>query len=344
MERIGLVLAGGGGKGAYQIGVWKYLEECGLAQHICAVSGTSVGALNAAMFSAGNYDAAEHIWINIAPNKILSPKEIEIEKIVENLIIALGACLLNDPIVVDASIGMLKSHIAYALEKMLRRNYMFSREGLVEIMDNEVDFPAICNSLIPCYATCLNLSNGKPQRFLLNEQSADNIKKILLASSAIPVVFDTVNVEGTNYYDGGIPIIGDNVPIQPLYDLGIENIIVVQLDQQTPVDKSKYPNSRIIEIVPSEKLGGLIDGTLDFNSEGAVKRIEHGYEDAKSVFGTFVETVKIEKINQILMNCFCKEETEFQRNRQMISEKREALKLQKANDGFDEMLKDLGCK
>ena len=50
-----VVLSGGGSKGAYQIGVWKYLEECGLAQHICAVSGTSVGALNAALFSTGNY-------------------------------------------------------------------------------------------------------------------------------------------------------------------------------------------------------------------------------------------------------------------------------------------------
>ncbi len=45
MPNIGLVLAGGGGKGAYQIGVWKYLHEVGLDRNITAVSGTSVQSL-----------------------------------------------------------------------------------------------------------------------------------------------------------------------------------------------------------------------------------------------------------------------------------------------------------
>ena len=47
-QRIGLVLEGGGGKGSYQIGVLKAIRELGLEKKIVAVSGTSVGALNAA--------------------------------------------------------------------------------------------------------------------------------------------------------------------------------------------------------------------------------------------------------------------------------------------------------
>ena len=50
-EPLGLVLAGGGGKGAYQVGVWKALSEYGLAQRVTVISGTSVGALNGALFS-----------------------------------------------------------------------------------------------------------------------------------------------------------------------------------------------------------------------------------------------------------------------------------------------------
>jgi len=50
-NKIGLAFVGGGGKGAYQIGVWKALCETGLDKQVQAVSGTSVGALNAAMFS-----------------------------------------------------------------------------------------------------------------------------------------------------------------------------------------------------------------------------------------------------------------------------------------------------
>ena len=37
MEKLGLVLDGGGGKGAYQIGVWKYLKEVGLDNNIKAI-------------------------------------------------------------------------------------------------------------------------------------------------------------------------------------------------------------------------------------------------------------------------------------------------------------------
>ena len=48
---IGLVLSGGGAKGAYQAGVWKAMCELGLARRVRAISGTSVGALNAAAFA-----------------------------------------------------------------------------------------------------------------------------------------------------------------------------------------------------------------------------------------------------------------------------------------------------
>lgn len=48
----GLVFCGGGGRGAYQIGVWQALRERGLDKYTAAVSGASVGALNAALLPA----------------------------------------------------------------------------------------------------------------------------------------------------------------------------------------------------------------------------------------------------------------------------------------------------
>lgn len=65
MKGIGLVFAGGGGKGAYEIGVWKYLHEIGLDQYVRCVSGTSVGALNAALFVGSSYELAEKLWLDI---------------------------------------------------------------------------------------------------------------------------------------------------------------------------------------------------------------------------------------------------------------------------------------
>lgn len=69
--KIGLVLAGGGGKGGYQIGVWKYLKEIGLEKNISVISGTSVGGLNAVLMGCVDYKIAEKIWTTEIDDKIL---------------------------------------------------------------------------------------------------------------------------------------------------------------------------------------------------------------------------------------------------------------------------------
>ncbi|MBA3005259.1 MAG: hypothetical protein FP810_01450 [Desulfocapsa sp.] len=67
---VGLVLAGGGAKGAYQIGCWKALRACGLL-HFGAIAGTSVGALNAVLVAQDDYDKAESIWYNMSFSRVL---------------------------------------------------------------------------------------------------------------------------------------------------------------------------------------------------------------------------------------------------------------------------------
>ena len=74
MKKVGLVLEGGGGRGAYQIGVWRALRESGLEEYIAAVSGSSVGGLNAALFIQNDLEKAEKIWNSISPEQILTPR------------------------------------------------------------------------------------------------------------------------------------------------------------------------------------------------------------------------------------------------------------------------------
>ncbi|MFP4698550.1 MAG: patatin-like phospholipase family protein [Eubacteriales bacterium] len=66
-NKIGLVFCGGGGKGSYQIGVWKALEEYGVSKNISGVSGTSVGTLNAALFIQSDVYMAQDVWLDISP-------------------------------------------------------------------------------------------------------------------------------------------------------------------------------------------------------------------------------------------------------------------------------------
>ena len=61
-NEIGIVLAGGGTKGAYQIGVWQALAENGIMEHITGFSGSSIGAFNSALMVNGDLDLAKHIW------------------------------------------------------------------------------------------------------------------------------------------------------------------------------------------------------------------------------------------------------------------------------------------
>ena len=73
-RKIGLVLAGGGGKGSYELGVWKYLSEIGLVKKISVISGSSVGALNAILLSLCDFDTAVNIWSTQLEDNILDFK------------------------------------------------------------------------------------------------------------------------------------------------------------------------------------------------------------------------------------------------------------------------------
>ena len=54
---IGLVFSGGGTCGAYQIGFWRAFRESGMEKNVSAVSGSSVGSLNALLFAGGDPQA-----------------------------------------------------------------------------------------------------------------------------------------------------------------------------------------------------------------------------------------------------------------------------------------------
>ena len=65
----GLVLSGGGTKGAYEVGVWKALQE--LKIPLRGISGTSIGALNAAMFLCLDLKKIEEIYRDIRLTDVL---------------------------------------------------------------------------------------------------------------------------------------------------------------------------------------------------------------------------------------------------------------------------------
>ena len=337
MNGIGLVLAGGGGKGAYQIGVWKYLRETGLEKNVRAVSGTSVGALNAALFATGDLDRAEQIWRNMKPELILSPDTLSVEDVSRWLSES------GIPSVSGARKFPSAAKMAPVIDTAVRQSAPFSRDGLLYLMREGVDFTAIRNAQIPCFATCLTVSGFEIRRFDLRQYSPEDAQTILLASSAIPVVFDNVAFQGETYCDGGVPFLGDNTPIAPVFALDLKYIIVVHLTRDVLINHGKYPDAKLIEITPQRDLGGLTDGTLDFTPEGAAWRIEQGYEDTKKALGGFVDAAMIHKQNEMIFQAFEESERRYQDRIAMMRAQRTGALSSGTREDYDEMLEEFAA-
>jgi NTE family protein len=274
MLEYGLILSGGGGRGAYQIGVWKTLEKLGLTRYITAVSGTSVGALNAAMFATVSAQKAERIWESITQNEIANPVE------------AVGRVIDG---VIHFAMSEDKSEGAGELIGDVMKSGLFSREGLIALIEQYGINTALPESDIPCFACCANTDLNRADYFDMRAYSPDIITKLLIASSAIPAAFPPEKIGEYSYRDGGLY---DNVPIQPLYNIGFRKFIVSYLSPQTEIEllpnKLVFPDAEFIELSPSEEiyLDGkhttiLNDGTLDFNAESAAKRIALGEKESR---------------------------------------------------------------
>ena len=275
MDKLGIVLDGGGGRGAYQIGVWKYLKESKLYNSISAISGTSVGGLNSCLFALDEYNLAETIWTQKIQDKILSI-DIDIKEICSKIALQFGI----QNFVPGASI--------ISFFTMLSTRGYFSRKGLIEIIDEYIDLNELSKMEFPIYATCVELPLFETRYFKLNGYDTETIKKILLATSAIPIIFPKEEIEGKYYYDGGIK---DNSPITPLYEEGCTDIIVIHL-KADEILKDRREGVNIYEICPQEDLGNFFKGTLDFSTEGAYRRIEQGYRDAKEILSPVVDIAK----------------------------------------------------
>ena len=246
MKKIGLVLGGGGGLGSYQIGVWKALKEYRVDEMITAISGASVGVLNACLIAQNNYEIAEYIWTNEIEDKILSKKKI------------------------DKNNNFISSH------------GIFTREGLIEIIEKYLNIDIVSNYEYPIYAAAVKIKKIDIEYFKLNGKSHKEIKEIMMATSAIPLIFGRQNIGGVNYIDGGVEILnGNNLPITPLYNEDCDEIIVINLYKDAAIEKNK--NFKVYEIIPSKDIGDFFTGAMDFSLEGARMRLEEGYNDAKNL-------------------------------------------------------------
>lgn len=266
-KKLGIALAGGGGKGAYQIGVWNALRETGLEGHIAAVAGTSVGGLNGAMMAQGRYELAEKMWLKVERHNLLTLE---------------GVPGLAEWLAQRSPPGRLLNRLLNSAAS----KGLFKREGLQAMIAEGVDKSLLAGSAIPLTVTW---HHGEDNRVVYRTlRDPATVADGLLATAALPMIFDEVRIEGELYSDGGFywELPGrqlDNVPVRALQEAGCDTVIVVCLSQtDLAISPQQFPGMRVIPIVPRHSVGSVM-ATLDFSNAGAAGRMEQGYADAKAI-------------------------------------------------------------
>lgn len=274
MEKIGLIFGGGGARGSYEIGVWMALRDLEIESEIDGVAGTSIGALNMALFAQGDLHGAVTLWTKLSKNDIV---HVDAQKIV----LALTAALVAAKAPQKASILA-----RYIKPDTIYKTGMLSQSYIKQIISHYIDPLKLLLSPRDLYACCCQLPLFKAEYFSLKEWSAGPIASILLASAAIPGFFDAVKLNKHQYYDGGLK---DNVPVRPLYELGYRRIIAVNLNPEKELKISAFPEAELYVITPKQKelFQGGITEVLSFDPKTNVQRIYSGYRDAVGVLANF---------------------------------------------------------
>lgn len=256
-KEYGVVLEGGGAKGAYQIGVWRAMRECGVK--IKGISGVSVGALNGALICMGDIKKAESIWENISYSQVMQVDDDEM-----NHLINLNFKQLD-----------LKS-LSKTVVKFLTDGG-FNIAPLKKLIDECVDEEKIINSPIELLMGTFSMTGFKELEIPANADNSEYLKDYLLASAYFPA-FKNEKLHGKSYMDGGII---NNVPVDRLIKHGYKDIIVVRIYGIGIEKRIKIPEDvTMIQIAPRVELGNL----LDFDSKKSKRNMKIGYYDGLRCF------------------------------------------------------------
>src|SRR5271157_5634968 len=225
---VDLALQGGGSHGAFTWGVLdRLLQEPWL--QIDGISGTSAGAMNAAVlvdgYAKGGADAArsalEAFWRSVSRAALLSPLRRGF------LDVLLDRWSLDHSPVFVAMDMMARLFSPYDLNPG-------GFNPLRQILAECIDFERLGRAPIKLFVTATNVRTGQGRVFRNREITPD----VLLASACLPTMFQAVEIEGDNYWDGGY---SGNPTITPLVrECKSHDTILVQIN---PVEREKSPRS-----------------------------------------------------------------------------------------------------
>lgn len=270
-----LILSGGGARGAFQVGVWKYLLEKGWDPDL--ICGTSAGAVNAvAIGSDMPLEKLMHIWKTLNHRKAYRLR----------LLRFLGAALSGRAFKPLLDTAPLRSTITNALDLAALRR---SRRDII--------------------ITAVNMLTSRIKLFNQDVITVDHV----MASGAMPILFPWQTIDGQPYWDGGVmantPLFpaleqgadeiivvllspvghaGQSVPnsVREAAELLFEHFLLGSCQatghEHGPAFKGDR-RPRIVTVAPSRLLG--FRSLLNFSVKQSLRLIDEGYRNAEEQLG-----------------------------------------------------------
>jgi len=301
--KLGVVLSGGGAKGAYEVGFLKALAEFNIQPE--AISGTSIGALNGAIYASikdtkKSAITLETLWNDLGSANVL---KIDKNKATKNLI---NVFTYFAPIPTSRIVKIAKSLIKtgksdkgiltqlpildrlkiYAPENKLRNGLPFY-VGMTKSRGNIQDV-----------INFAGFGNEETEFKKIQDLKTEDMHKAIMASAALPILFDGLEIEGQVYRDGCLSSTDNewgNTPAKPLIEKeGCTHLIVCHLNEGSFFNRHDplFKDVAIIEVRPKSNTFSSALDPLQFKVEKITEWKQQGYEDAKRILKESLEALK----------------------------------------------------
>lgn len=282
-KKLGLVLSGGGARGAYQVGVLaavqKISESSGIDIQFDFLSGVSAGAINASSLAsnAENFKTASNqlvkLWSNLSADQIFSTDALTMGKI--------GFRWMS-----ELSLGSLTGTTP--------GRSLMDTSPLRELIHNNLNYDKVEQNiknghLTALAITALNYTNSASVTFVQGLEplpSWDKGRKRsektiistdhIMASSAIPLLFPPGKVDDRFFGDGAVR---NHAPCSPLITLGAEKLLVIGVRRQAPTANEHRARASTEPPSVARVINTLLNGALMDAVEQDFERLQrlNGY-------------------------------------------------------------------
>lgn len=227
-----LVLNGGGSRGAYEIGAWQALSELGV--RFDGVYGTSIGALNAALFAQGDLEGAVKLWSSITVKHIMAVED-------------------EDDFAIEHMIHRKRDVVPFLMENA--RHLRMDISPLEALVREHLDEGRVRASGLRLGVMTTKAPQMSGVGMRLEQMKSGTLGDWVIASASCFPIFPARHIEGQRYIDGGYY---DNLPIDMALSDGMDEVVAVELHPyHSHPEYARMP--WLTTVKPLHDLGGFLD-------------------------------------------------------------------------------------